>query len=98
MSSLPADVRWGFVVVTHSFLPHGPWGRNECVTTTEPQRTSAGRLRYEQRFLSYMAFNFSVHEVVRVACQSRSWFVLYALANKPATRQTSHAAERLGKR
>ena len=45
-----------------------------------------------------MAFNFSVHEVVRVACQSRSWFVLYALANKPATRQTSHAAERRGKR
>ena len=29
--------------VTHSFLPHGPWGRNECVTN-EPQRTSAGRL------------------------------------------------------
>ena len=23
--------------------PHGPWGRNECVTN-EPQRTSAGRL------------------------------------------------------
>ena len=38
--SLPADVRWGSVV-THSFLPRG--GRNECVTT-EPQRTSAGRL------------------------------------------------------
>ena len=23
LSSLPADVRWGLVVVTHSFLPHG---------------------------------------------------------------------------
>ena len=40
--SLPADVLWG-LFVTHSFLPHGPWGRNECVTN-EPQRTSAGRL------------------------------------------------------
>ena len=40
--SLPADVRWGSFV-THSILPHGPWGRNECVTN-EPQRTSAGRL------------------------------------------------------
>ena len=38
--SLPADVLWGSFV-THSFLPHGPWGRNECVTN-EPQRTSAG--------------------------------------------------------
>ena len=26
--SLPADVLWGSFV-THSFLPHGPWGRNE---------------------------------------------------------------------
>ena len=40
--SLPADVLWG-LFVTHSFLPHGPWGRNECATN-EPQRTSAGRL------------------------------------------------------
>ena len=40
--SLPADVLWGSFV-THSFLPNGPWGRNECVTN-EPQRTSAGRL------------------------------------------------------
>ena len=39
---LPADIRWGSFV-THSFLPYGPWGRNECVTN-EPQRTSAGRL------------------------------------------------------
>ena len=39
---LPADVLWGSFV-THSFLPHGPWGRNECVTN-EPQRTSAGRV------------------------------------------------------
>ena len=23
------------------------WGRNECVTTTEPQRTSAGRLQFK---------------------------------------------------
>ena len=38
-----------------------------------------------------MAFNLSVHEVVRVAYQSRSWFFLYAPANKPTTRQTSHA-------
>ena len=38
-----------------------------------------------------MAFSFSVHEVVRVACQSRSWFVVFAPANKPATRLTSHA-------
>ena len=42
--SLPADVRWGSFV-THSFLPHGPWGRNECVTN-EPQRMSAGRLNF----------------------------------------------------
>ena len=40
--SLPADVLWGSFV-THLFLPHRPWGRNECVTN-EPQRTSAGRL------------------------------------------------------
>ena len=33
----------------------------------------------EQRFLSCMAF--SVYEVVRVACQSRGWFV-YALGYK----------------
>ena len=39
-TSLPADVLWGSFV-THSFLPYGPWGRNECVTN-EPQRTSAG--------------------------------------------------------
>ena len=39
---LPTDVQWGSFV-THSFLPHGPWGRNECLTN-EPQRTSAGRL------------------------------------------------------
>ena len=40
-SSLPADVRWGSFV-THSFLPHGPWGRNERVTNeTNPN----GRLR-----------------------------------------------------
>ena len=46
-NSLPADVLWGSFV-THSFsptvpLPHGPWRRNECATS-EPQRTSAGRL------------------------------------------------------
>ena len=34
-------------------------------------------IRYEQRFLSCMAF--SVYDIDRVACQSRSWFVLYAL-------------------
>ena len=33
-------------------------------------------LPFEQRFFSCMAF--SVYEVVRVAYQSRSWFVLYA--------------------
>ena len=33
--SLPADVLWGSFV-TRSFLPHEPWGRNECVTN-EPQ-------------------------------------------------------------
>ena len=52
-NSLPADVLWGSFV-THSFsptvpLPHGPWGRNECVTN-EPQRTSAGRLDEQERF------------------------------------------------
>ena len=46
-----------------------------------------------------MAFN--VNEVIRVACQSRSWFVLYALretfspfprgVNIATTRQTSQA-------
>ena len=41
-SSLPTDVLWGSFV-THSFLPHGPWGRNECVTNAS-QRKSAGRL------------------------------------------------------
>ena len=35
---------------------------------------------------------FSVNEVVRVACQSHSWFVLYTLGgvSKLATRQMSH--------
>ena len=37
---------------------------------------------------------FSVNEVVHVACQSHSWFVLYTLAmggvSKLATRQMSH--------
>ena len=38
---------------------------------------------------------FSVNEVVRVACQSRSWFVLYApgetgVVNKPNTNLCSH--------
>ena len=35
---------------------------------------------------------FRVNEVVRVACQSHSWFVLYTLGgiNKLTTRQTSH--------
>ena len=52
-NSLPADVLWGSFV-THSFsptvpLPHGPWGRNECVTN-EPQRTSAGALEEQERF------------------------------------------------
>ena len=46
-ASLPADVFWGSFV-THSFLPHGPWGRNECVAI-EPQRTSAGRLNASVR-------------------------------------------------
>ena len=41
----------------------------------------------EQRFLSCMAF--SVYEVVGVACQSRSWFVLYT--PKPTTRLTTDA-------
>ena len=40
--SLPADVLWG-LFVTHSFLRHGPWGKNEYVTN-EPQRTSVGKL------------------------------------------------------
>ena len=43
--SLPVDVVW-CSFVTHSFLPlSAPWGRNECVTN-DPQRTSAGRLRF----------------------------------------------------
>ena len=44
----------------------------------------------KQRFLSGMAFR--VNEVIRVACQSHSWFVLYTLGgvNKLTTRQTSH--------
>ena len=35
---------------------------------------------------------FSINEVIHVACQSHSWFVLYTLGgvNKPATPQTSH--------
>ena len=48
---LPADVLWGSFV-THSFLPYGPWGRNECVTN-EPQRTSAGRLCYSNSNQSF---------------------------------------------
>ena len=55
-NSLPADVLWGSFV-THSFsptvpLPHGPWGRNECVTN-EPQRTSAGALDEQERFCHF---------------------------------------------
>ena len=44
--SLPADVfgvRSSRIRSPYSFLPLGPWGRNECVTN-EPQRTSARRL------------------------------------------------------
>ena len=46
---------------------------------------------YKQRFLSGMAL--SVNKVIRVACQSHSWFVLCTLGgvNKLTTRQTSHA-------
>ena len=48
-------------------------------------------MRVEVSFL--MAF--SVNEVACVACQSRSWFVLFAQekrgGNKTTTRQTSHA-------
>ena len=40
--SLAADVLWG-LFVTHSFLPHGPWGKNEYMTN-ESQRTSSGWL------------------------------------------------------
>ena len=43
---------------------------------------------------------FSVYEVIRVASQSRSWFVYSPRetsaaqgVNKPATRQTSHASD-----
>ena len=37
---------------------------------------------------------FSVYDFDRVACQSLSWFVLYALNyNKPATRLTSDASD-----
>ena len=38
---------------------------------------------YEQRFLSYLAF--SVNEVVRVACLSRSWFVYIPQGDNYAT-------------
>ena len=41
----------------------------------------------EQRFLSCMAF--TVYEIVRVACQSRSWFV-YAAGCK----QTNYATDK----
>ena len=33
---------------------------------------------------------FSVYEVVRVACLSGSWFVLYGVQNKPTMQQTSN--------
>ena len=52
--SLPADVLWGSFV-THLFLPHGPWGRNECVTN-EPQRTSAGRLNLSWLLVNWKTF------------------------------------------
>ena len=34
-----------------------------------------GKLTWKYRFLSRMAF--SVNKIVRVPCQSRSWFILY---------------------
>ena len=40
-------------------------------------RLSLWNLPCEQSFLSCMPFN-CVYEVVRVTCQSRSWFVLYS--------------------
>ena len=55
--SLPADVfgvRSSRIRSPYSFLPLGPWNRNECVTN-EPQRTSARRL-YDTSILS----NFSL--------------------------------------
>ena len=52
--SLPADVLWGSFV-THSFLPHGPWGRNECVTN-ESQRKSAGRLHLSRLLVNGKTF------------------------------------------
>ena len=57
--SLPADVLWGSFV-THSFLPHGPWGRNECVTN-EPQRTSAERLERLQRLTLFDSLSVQRH-------------------------------------
>ena len=59
LGSLPADVLWSSFV-THSFLTHAPWGRNECVTN-EPQRTSAGRLCYGSILVSnHFVFPFWV--------------------------------------
>ena len=47
------------------------------------------------QFLSCMAF--SVYEIVRVACLSRSWFAYAQLRDKQATRMTSYTLKALQK-
>ena len=56
VGSLSADVLWG------SFVTH--WGRNECVTS-EPQRTSAGRLEMWEEVGGYSKELSSARPVAR---------------------------------
>ena len=55
-------------------------GSGGCQSVGQTIMANCGKKKYslpsEQIFLSGMAF--SVYEIVRLACQSRSWFVLYA--------------------
>ena len=79
--SLPTDVLWG-LFVTHSFLP--PWGRNEYVTS-EPQRTSAGRLEGVLNCLAL--FQTSLSEVSNYNNNSYSHIYSYLWIDKQPVRE-----------
>ena len=59
---------------------HNLYVNGGCQSVGQTIMANCGKKKYslpsKQIFLSCMAF--SVYEIVRLACQSRSWFVLYA--------------------
>ena len=53
--SLPADVRWGSVVVTHSFLPHGGNNRTPTDVCGEANRSADDHIfNFEASVTSYV--------------------------------------------